>query len=63
MMSKGSLFTGSLFTHDTWDHYWEGELKRDNGFRRTPGQTRLSRTGMAFQRRSVSTGHVARRTT
>jgi hypothetical protein len=31
MLNKGALFTGSLYTHDTWDHYWEGALKRDNG--------------------------------
>jgi hypothetical protein len=31
MMSKGALFTGALYTHDSWDEYWEGALKRDNG--------------------------------
>src|SRR4029450_10620624 len=31
MMSKGQLFTGAVYTHDTWDEYWEGGLKRDNG--------------------------------
>ena len=31
MMSKGELFTGAVYTHDTWDEYWEGGLKRDNG--------------------------------
>ena len=31
MMSKGALFTGNIYTHDSWDHYWEGDLKRDNG--------------------------------
>jgi hypothetical protein len=31
MMGKGQLFTGAVYTHDTWDEYWEGGLKRDNG--------------------------------
>lgn len=31
MMAKHALFTGNLYTHDSWDHYWEGALKRDNG--------------------------------
>jgi hypothetical protein len=31
MMAKGELFTGDLYTHDQWDEYWEGGLKRDNG--------------------------------
>ena len=31
MMAKGELFTGALYTHDQWDRYWEGGLKRDNG--------------------------------
>jgi hypothetical protein len=31
MMAKGELFTGDVFTHDAWDEYWEGGLKRDNG--------------------------------
>jgi hypothetical protein len=31
MMGKHNLFTGGLFTHDTWDEYWEGALKRVNG--------------------------------
>ena len=31
MMAKGELFAGDLYTHDQWDHYWEGGLKRDNG--------------------------------
>jgi hypothetical protein len=31
MMSKGALFAGDLFTHDSWDQYWEGALKRNNG--------------------------------
>ena len=28
---EGELFTGFLYTHDSWDEYWEGTLKRDNG--------------------------------
>lgn len=31
MLGKGELFTGYVYTHDSWDEYWEGELKRDNG--------------------------------
>ena len=31
MLSKGMLFTGYLYTHDSWDEYWEGALKRVNG--------------------------------
>ncbi len=31
MMRKGALFAGDLYTHDSWDRYWEGALKRDNG--------------------------------
>ena len=31
MMAKGELFAGALYTHDQWDQYWEGGLKRDNG--------------------------------
>ena len=31
MLSKGTICTGFLYTHDAWDHYWEGELNRTNG--------------------------------
>jgi len=31
MMDKRNLFTGGLFTHEAWDEYWEGALKRVNG--------------------------------
>jgi hypothetical protein len=31
MLGRGALFTGTLYTHDSWDEYWEGPLKRDNG--------------------------------
>jgi hypothetical protein len=30
-VSKGEICTGSLYTHDAWDHYWEGSLNRTNG--------------------------------
>src|SRR5262245_47935423 len=30
MMGQRSLFAGDLFSHDSWDLYWEGALKRDN---------------------------------
>jgi hypothetical protein len=31
MMRQGSLFAGSVYSHERWDEYWEGTLKRDNG--------------------------------
>jgi hypothetical protein len=31
MLGRGELFTGALYSHDSWDKYWEGTLKRDNG--------------------------------
>ncbi len=31
MMGKHLLFTGDLYSHDSWDQYWEGTLKRVNG--------------------------------
>lgn len=31
MMPKGTLSTGVVYAHDSWDKYWEGTLKRDNG--------------------------------
>jgi hypothetical protein len=31
MMSKSALCTGFLYSHDNWDTYWEGTLKRVNG--------------------------------
>jgi hypothetical protein len=31
MIDGKSLLTGYLFTHDAWDEYWEGPLKRVNG--------------------------------
>lgn len=30
MLSRGTLFTGYHYTHELWDEYWEGPLKRDN---------------------------------
>ena len=30
-MPKKTLCTGFLYTHDRWDEYWEGTLKRANG--------------------------------
>lgn len=30
MMDKGQLCLAALYTHDTWNEYWEGTLKRDN---------------------------------
>ena len=31
MMRRANLFTGTLYTYDYWNNYWEGHLKRDNG--------------------------------
>src|SRR5260370_1638646 len=31
MIPGRTLFTGFLYSHDKWDHYWEGTLKRVNG--------------------------------
>jgi hypothetical protein len=31
MLSRGTICTGFLYTHDGWDHYWEGDLNRTNG--------------------------------
>ena len=31
MMPKGTLSVGVLYSHDSWDEYWEGTLKRSNG--------------------------------
>jgi len=31
MMPHRALCTGFLYTHDRWDQYWEGTLKRSNG--------------------------------
>jgi hypothetical protein len=30
MLSKKTLFSGGLYTWDSWDEYWEGTLKRTN---------------------------------
>jgi len=31
MIPRRSLFTGNVYSHESWDQYWEGTLKRDNG--------------------------------
>ena len=31
MMAKHNLLIGDLYSHDSWDQYWEGTLKRVNG--------------------------------
>jgi hypothetical protein len=31
MLARNQLFVGNLYTHDSWDRYWEGALERDNG--------------------------------
>jgi len=30
LMPANTLCTGFMYQHDSWDHYWEGSLKRDN---------------------------------
>lgn len=30
MMEKGQICFAALYSHDTWNEYWEGTLKRDN---------------------------------
>lgn len=31
MIPKNYLCTGVMYGHSSWDHYWEGTFKRDNG--------------------------------
>ena len=31
MLGQHELLTGNFYSHDTWDAYWEGTLKRTNG--------------------------------
>jgi hypothetical protein len=31
LMPKKTLNAGVMYTHDSWDQYWEGDLKRSNG--------------------------------
>ncbi len=31
MIPRHTLFTGNVYSHDSWDHYWEGHLNRVNG--------------------------------
>jgi len=31
MMPKGELCVAAIYGHDSWDEYWEGTLKRNNG--------------------------------
>jgi hypothetical protein len=31
MLADKTLCAGALYTHDSWDHYWEGNLERVNG--------------------------------
>ncbi len=31
MISRRNLFMGNLYSHDSWDHYWENRLYRTNG--------------------------------
>ncbi len=30
MMNKNQLCNGFLYNYSSWDHYWEGTLKRNN---------------------------------
>ncbi|SPE17613.1 conserved hypothetical protein [Candidatus Sulfotelmatomonas gaucii] len=31
MIPKSAVCSGTLYTHDAWDHYWEGTYNRTNG--------------------------------
>ena len=31
MVARHGLLVGDLYSHDSWDQYWEGTLKRTNG--------------------------------
>jgi hypothetical protein len=31
MVTKSAVLSGTLYTHDAWDHYWEGTNNRTNG--------------------------------
>jgi hypothetical protein len=31
MIPRHTLFTGNMFSYDSWNHYWEGHLDRVNG--------------------------------
>jgi hypothetical protein len=31
MLHKNEICSGTLYTHDAWDHYWEGTTNRTNG--------------------------------
>lgn len=31
MIPKRAVFSGTLYTHDAWNHYWEGTYNRTNG--------------------------------
>jgi hypothetical protein len=31
MLANKTLCAGALYSHDSWDHYWEGSLERVNG--------------------------------
>jgi hypothetical protein len=45
MLPKGTVSAGVLYTHDSWDHYWEGSLKRTNGNIGTLTQQSVTLTG------------------
>ncbi|HVX25207.1 MAG TPA: hypothetical protein VHB70_02610, partial [Parafilimonas sp.] len=30
MMAKNNFCVGGTYSHSSWDHYWEGTMKRDN---------------------------------
>jgi hypothetical protein len=31
MIEKHRLFAGNIYSHDSWDRYWQGSLNRENG--------------------------------
>jgi len=45
MIPRKTLFTGALYSHDTWNQYWEGPLERTNGNLGTVKTQSVSWTG------------------
>ncbi|MGB4846752.1 MAG: transporter, partial [Saprospiraceae bacterium] len=31
LMTKGQICLAAIYSHDSWDEYWEGTLLRSNG--------------------------------
>ena len=47
VLPKGDLVVANIYVHDSWDHYWEGSLKRTNGNIGTL-TTRVNALGAAY---------------